>query len=161
MALLIFLNLFNIATSFAQSETVIAQEYDKAFYSQNYKVALLLIDTLGLMDSENLAYKRERLKMLALLGLKNDFVKEFNKLREAESDGHYDHSTILINFPDLPPEFLELMGEEAKKNNDQKFLQKFFPDITVAKNDLFKNFIPAEANKPAFGSLKTFSLTGR
>ncbi|MFZ5952466.1 MAG: hypothetical protein ACOYXC_17325 [Candidatus Rifleibacteriota bacterium] len=130
----------------AQDESIIAKEYDKAFYAAKYTVALPLIKTLLAMDPENLAYQREYIKMLALLDEKEQFIVEFDKLRKIESDGHFDNIQQVISFQLLPEDYLQLIQSEAEKNNDTQILQRFFSQKAAALPDL----------KGAFNSLQNF-----
>ncbi|MEW6711560.1 MAG: hypothetical protein AB1403_17185 [Candidatus Riflebacteria bacterium] len=130
----------------SQDESIIAKEYDKAFYAGKYTVALPLIKTLLAMDPENLAYQREYIKMLSLLDEREQFIIEFQKLRKVESDGHFDNLQEVISFQLLPDDYLQLIRSEAEKNNDIQILQRFFSQKSAALPDL----------KDAFNSLQNF-----
>lgn len=117
-----------------QDENVLVQEYDKAFYTQKYTVALPLIETLLALDPGNLAYRREQIKMLALLDQENEFLEAFRILRLAEADNHFDHLGGVIRFELLPEKYLDLIRVEVQKTNDQALLKAFFPQLKFAQS---------------------------
>lgn len=127
LVLLIFY-LFSGSAAHTQDESAIIAEYDKAFYSGKYEVGLPLINTLLALDPDNLAYLREKVKMLALLDQKKEFLLEFRRLRKEEFDNHFDQISEVIKFEKLPAAYRELIAEEAQKSNDQAVLKKFFPE---------------------------------
>lgn len=111
----------------AQDQNILANEYDKAFYAENYEIALPIIDSLAKIDPMNLHYKREKVKMLALLDQQENFIQEVFELRDLEIDQDLPHIAEVLNFPGLPRELEEMIRIRAEKEQDELILNNFFP----------------------------------
>lgn len=131
---LLFFLIIAFLPAAGQDENVLVLEYDKAFYAQKYTVALPLIETLMALAPENLAYRREQIKMLALLDQEKEFLEAFRVLRMAEADNHFDHLGGVIRFELLPEKYLDLIRVEAQKTNDHALLKSFFPQLKIAQS---------------------------
>lgn len=118
----------------AQNADILAQEYDKAFYSGNYSVALPLIESLLAISPDNPDFHRERIKMLAMLDHENEFLDAFRKLRAKEGDSRLDRSEEIVKFPLLPSKYRELLKADAQSRNDNAFLEKFSEKLQLVQN---------------------------
>lgn len=106
----------------AQDESILALEYDKAFYAKNYEVADAIIDSLLKISPNNPQYRREKVKMLALLDQPEEFASNLSQLLQIDRSNDFKQTKELLAFASLKEKYKELIIATARKNGEESLL---------------------------------------
>ena len=143
IALLIISNL-----AFASEIKQKAEKYNDAFYANDFINALKIIRVLLQKRPENLAYKREYIKMLGATGKKNLFIKEMLKLRTIKNPKAIPYFFEILKFEHIPKFVIKDLKFRFELEKDEFILNHWDEEKLIAtKDNLIEETINSQEKK--------------
>jgi hypothetical protein len=151
---LLLLTLLFASFSHLHSQDVndLIQEYNDAFFDNDYFKAKAIIDDLLEMTPGSVEYKKEQIKMLALTGDENNFVKEMILLRNCKISDATLHFFELKNFPRIPQRFIKSLKVQFEIAKDEFILNHWDQIQITANNAPTREPSPKKIPEPSIAS---------